>query len=68
LYSALLSVLVNLILFKFYTWKIPDAGVGKSGRAGGKAPLRLEEFVYPKDRTGLKAACPDGSLYANFRL
>jgi len=57
---------VNLILFKFYTWKIPEAGVGKSGRAGGKAPLRLEEFVCPKDRRGLKAACPDGNLMLIF--
>lgn len=57
---------MNLILFKFCTWKIPEAGVGKSGRAGGKAPLRLEEFVYPKDRSGLKADCPDGNLMLIF--
>lgn len=40
--------------------------MGKSGIAGGKTPLRLEEFVYPKDRSGLKAACPDGNLMLIF--
>lgn len=49
----LISVLVNLILYKFYTWKIPEVGLGTSGRAGATAPLRLEDVVTPKDGDGL---------------
>jgi hypothetical protein len=47
-------------LFKFLKWKILEAGMGKTGIAGGKPPLYLEDLVTPKGRRGLTEVCIGG--------